>query len=317
MKRAMFVLSMVVWILFMLSCSGEKYRLATSDVVGLYEGINEYSAWTFMLYESGAGYESAYFQNYELAILIPFTWTLEHNSLTLTYEKEETLIKGNTEEESVEAIITAILSEYSGSRTCTLKKVAETIVIKGNDLYPTCVKNDEIRRSPNHDFGAELYHTDVKNDEMLEEKEKINKKDIRPIVVYKDNQRHCSYFIRSLQENTLYKCDLLTNEVVSIDLNEIKCVNEREPIIINSVREIVVKDDQLIIVAYNGGCGMFAGEFLIVYNTFNETFNYIDFGFVDLINDNTQAKVSHRKLIKEGSCSAENEYEYSDVIHEL
>ena len=52
MKRAMFVLSMVVWILFMLSCSGEKYRLTTSDIVGLYEGINEYSAWTFMLYES-------------------------------------------------------------------------------------------------------------------------------------------------------------------------------------------------------------------------------------------------------------------------
>ena len=68
MKRTIFILSMIAWLLLTLSCSGEKYRFTTSDVVGLYEGINEYSAWTFMLDESGVGYESAYFHNYETCV---------------------------------------------------------------------------------------------------------------------------------------------------------------------------------------------------------------------------------------------------------
>ncbi len=155
------------------------------------------------------------------------------------------------------------------------------------------------------------------NDYISDEPELVNEEDFDFIATYDDEKRHCTYFTKKSDKNILYKYDLKTEEILPIDLTQIVCIGETEPPMIYSVSQIVAKDHRLIIIANNGGCGMFAGEYLIVYNSFNEGFTNVDFGYVDLLKNNTRAKVTHKKLIKEGSCSAENEYEYTHVIYEL
>lgn len=145
MKRMTMIASLwMLWCLTMISCSGGNQGVKESDITGRYVGVGNYEQWAFMIDESGTGYESAHFPNSDLTILTPFTWKLVGNSLTLTFDLEETMITGDTEDQAVEAIVTSLLSGYNEPRTYTVKRENGKVIIDGDDVYPTYRQDDSL-----------------------------------------------------------------------------------------------------------------------------------------------------------------------------
>ncbi len=139
------IVAMIVWCLLLTSCSGSKQNFSAADVAGYYNGVDEYSAWTFMLDESGIGYESAYYPNKDLTIMAPFSWTLNGNSLTLNFEMDEIMITGDTETDAAEAIVKSMLSGYAEPRICTIKKDKNgTVFVDGEGLYPMYCRDNSL-----------------------------------------------------------------------------------------------------------------------------------------------------------------------------
>ena len=145
MKRMTMIAPLwMLWCLTMISCSRGNQGVKESDITGRYVGVGNYEQWAFMIDESGAGYESAYFPGSDLTILTPFTWKLVGNSLTLTFDLEETMITGDTEDQAVEAIATSLLSSYNEPRTCSVKRENGKVIIDGDDVYPTYRQDDSL-----------------------------------------------------------------------------------------------------------------------------------------------------------------------------
>ncbi len=135
----------MLWCLAVISCSGGKNGINGSDIIGHYEGVGDYESWTFMIDESGMGYESAYFPGNDVTILTPFTWELTGNSLTLTFNKEETMITGDTDDRAVAAIATSLLSSYDEPRTCSvIRREKGKVIIDGDDVFPTYRQDDSL-----------------------------------------------------------------------------------------------------------------------------------------------------------------------------
>ena len=83
------------------------------------------------------------------------------------------------------------------------------------------------------------------------------------------------------------------------------------------VDQLGVHGNYIFIVADNGANSIFGGQYLIAYNTLNNTFTEIDFAReIRLVNDNRQAEVLRMRLTKEGECMADNEYDtWTEIIN--
>ena len=148
MKRMTLIASLwMLWCLTVMSCSGGggNQGVKESEIAGRYVGVGDYEQWTFMIDEDGTGYESAHFPGNDMTILTPFTWKLVGNSLTLTFDLEETMITGDTERSSGgEAIAILLLSSYNEPRTCSVKRENGKVIIDGDDVYPTYRQDDSL-----------------------------------------------------------------------------------------------------------------------------------------------------------------------------
>ena len=169
---------------------------------------------------------------------------------------------------------------------------------------------------------AENADEDVNNnsqnsdEELLTKESLLTEKDITQLVTYHDRSRNCVYYVRPSDKNLLYRYDLDTKEVKTIPLKEIRYADGSSPMVFE-VDQLGVHGNYIFIVADNGANSIFGGKYLIAYNTLNNTFTEIDFAReIRLVNGNRQAEVLRMRLIKEGECAAENEYDtWTEIIN--
>lgn len=145
----------------------------------------------------------------------------------------------------------------------------------------------------------------------------LNDKDVILLVKYEDRSRNCVYYVYESNKKTLYKYDLGTEKTTTIHLeeDEIKYANGESPIVFD-VDQFGVHENNIFIVANNGGSSQLFGQYLIAYDTLNGTFSEINFApRIKLIDENRKAEVMHKELIKEGECMAEDEYKtWTEII---
>jgi len=121
--------------------------------------------------------------------------------------------------------------------------------------------------------------------------------DLRLIVRYNDESRHCAYYTQRDNELMLYQYNLESRKVRVIDLSKMDITPKKEgqkeikPIIF-LVTQIIVRGDRLYIIGSNNSNGIGYAEYLISYNSLDEDFVCLDYGVeIQLINDNRQAVV--------------------------
>lgn len=141
MKNVKFV-GVIIICVVLTACSGSKKsdssgKITKDAVVGYYTGIDEFNQWSCNIDQDGTGYELAIFRNNSIQIAIPFTWTLQNNEISFTFNSNEVSIEGDVESEVSQAIITSAMAGYSESRDCSVLNKEGTIVINGDGLYPS------------------------------------------------------------------------------------------------------------------------------------------------------------------------------------
>ena len=176
---------------------------------------------------------------------------------------------------------------------------------------------EEAYRSMAENADEDVNNNSQNSDEELLTKESLlTDKDITQLVTYHDRSRYCVYYVRPSDKNVLYRYDMNTKEIKMIPLKEIRYADGSSPMVFE-VDQLGVHGNYIFIVADNGANSIFGGKYLIAYNTLNNTFTEIDFAReIRLVNGNRQAEVLRMRLIKEGECAAENEYDtWSEIIN--
>ena len=205
---------------------------------------------------------------------------------------------------------------------------AAMVLIVGVSIIWISVRSNEYERTKQAVYEeayrsmAENADEDVNNDSQNSDEELLTKesfltdKGITQLVTYHDQRRNCVYYVRPSDKNLLYRYDLDTKEVKTISLKEIRYVDGSSPIVFE-VDQLGVHGNYIFIVADNGANSIFGGQYLIAYNTLNNTFTEIDFAReIRLVNDNRQAEVLRMRLTKEGECMADNEYDtWTEIIN--
>lgn len=205
---------------------------------------------------------------------------------------------------------------------------AAMVLIVGVSIIWISVRSNEYERTKQAVYEeayrsmAENADEDVNNDSQNSDEELLTKesfltdKGITQLVTYHDQRRNCVYYVRPSDKNLLYRYDLDTKEVKTISLKEIRYADGSSPIVFE-VDQLGVHGNYIFIVADNGANSIFGGQYLIAYNTLNNTFTEIDFAReIRLVNDNRQAEVLRMRLTKEGECMADNEYDtWTEIIN--
>ncbi len=205
---------------------------------------------------------------------------------------------------------------------------AAMVLIVGVSIIWISVRSNEYERTKQAVYEeayrsmAENADEDVNNDSQNSDEELLTKesfltdKGITQLVTYHDQRRNCVYYVRPSDKNLLYRYDLDTKEVKTIFLKEIRYADGSSPIVFE-VDQLGVHGNYIFIVADNGANSIFGGQYLIAYNTLNNTFTEIDFAReIRLVNDNRQAEVLRMRLTKEGECMADNEYDtWTEIIN--
>ena len=205
---------------------------------------------------------------------------------------------------------------------------AAMVLIVGVSIIWISVRSNEYERTKQAVYEeayrsmAENADKDVNNDSQNSDEELMTKesfltdKGITQLVTYHDQRRNCVYYVRPSDKNLLYRYDLDTKEVKTIFLKEIRYADGSSPIVFE-VDQLGVHGNYIFIVADNGANSIFGGQYLIAYNTLNNTFTEIDFAReIRLVNDNRQAEVLRMRLTKEGECMADNEYDtWTEIIN--
>lgn len=225
--------------------------------------------------------------------------------------------KGETKAQKVEFSLTM---DYAVSAAIVLIIGASITwsLIRYNDYKRTkrAVYEEAYRRM------AENTEEDVSNgspnsdEELLTKESLLTDKNITQLVTYHDRSRYCVYYVRLSDKNVLYRYDMNTKEIKMIPLKEIRYADGSSPMVFE-VDQLGVHGNYIFIVADNGANSIFGGQYLIAYNTLNNTFTEIDFAReIRLVNGNRQAEVLRMRLTKEGECAAENEYDtWTEIIN--
>ena len=132
----------------------------------------------------------------------------------------------------------------------------------------------------------------------------LTAKDLRLIIRYDDDRRHCVFYMRPDYKDEMYQYNLKNKKVRVITLTGIDvspAPNGDKPYIMG-IQQIMANGDRFYIVgsnnAYSMG-GMAYMEYLISYNTYENNFCCIASGrSIELMNGNRQAKVQFDKESK-------------------
>ena len=225
--------------------------------------------------------------------------------------------KGETKAQKVEF---SLIMDYAVSAAIVLIIGASITwsLIRYNDYKRTKrAVYEEAYRSMAENADEDVNNNSQNSDEELLTKESLlTDKGITQLVTYHDQRRNCVYYVRPSDKNLLYRYDLDTKEVKTIPLKEIRYADGSSPMVFE-VDQLGVHGNYIFIVADNGANSIFGGKYLIAYNTLNNTFTEIDFApEIRLVNGNRQAEVLRMRLIKEGECAAENEYDtWTEIIN--
>ena len=138
------------------------------------------------------------------------------------------------------------------------------------------------------------------------------------VTVYKKDGHTYQYYLKGesgYYKNELYQYVTDENEEYTFSLENLRFGENQ--IMITSIADYRVKNEKIIIIGNNGACGQFAGQYVVFLDMNDKKLSFVDFGASAEFIDSNKLKVTKEILIKEGSCTAENEYAFKDIVYNL
>lgn len=132
----------------------------------------------------------------------------------------------------------------------------------------------------------------------------INENNI--VLVCDDEERHCIYYM----EDSKLKCyDVLTSQVTSFEEIE-------DGIFFSYGVDVIVDGDGIVMYGDNGGLGMFSGVNAVRHNTYSKKNKHLCFARY-MTREGSLLEATQSRLVKEGDCAANNEYEYFTIYYDF